>query len=265
MNSTIKDKKQFICHSGGATGADTYFEKIGENYGVLTKAYSYKTASHKSKNKVEISESDFLEGIHKIEIAKKTLKRKTYNKFMPLLSRNWQQIKNSNQVFAISEICKRHGLEYVTGGTGWAVQMAIDNKKEVYVFDQEQDAWFKWSYGKSKFNVLKKIPTITETNFAGIGTRKIKENGIQAIEDLYEASITDYKMKQLIIELTEKQHTKMIEHLQRGTTLNINSESFSGFDIRLCCVDGNLSSWVEVEMFGMIDLGEVNWDIKEKN
>ncbi|CAM4162113.1 hypothetical protein FLAN108750_13480 [Flavobacterium antarcticum] len=265
MNSTIKDKKQFICHSGGATGADTYFEKIGEKYGVLTKAYSYKTASHKSKNKVEISESDFQEGINRIEIAAKTLKRKTYNKFMPLLSRNWQQIKNSNQVFAISEICKRPGLEYVAGGTGWAVQMAIDNRKDVYVFDQEQDAWYKWSYGKSKFNVLKKVPTITETNFAGIGARKIKENGIQAIKDLYEASITDYKMKQLIIELTEKQHGKMITHLKRGTALSINSESFSGFEIRLCSVDGNLSSWVEVEMLGMIDLGEVNWDIKEKN
>lgn len=264
MSSTKNDKKQFICHSGGAIGADTYFEKIGENYGVLTKAYSYKTTSHKGKSKVEISESDFLEGIERIEIAKKTLKRKTYAKFMPLLSRNWQQIKNSNQVFAVSEICKRPDLEYVVGGTGWAIQMAIDNKKEVYVFDQEQDAWFKWSYSKSRFNVLKNAPTISDTNFAGIGTRKIKENGIQAIQKLFETSFKNHKTKQLIIELTDKQHTQMMEHLQRGTTLNINSESFSGFEIRLCCLDGNISSWLEIEMLGMLNVGEVDWEINEK-
>ena len=265
MNSTTKDKKQFTCHSGGATGADTYFENIGEKYGVLTKAYSYKTSNHKSKNKVEISESDFQEGIEMIEIAAKTLKRKINYKFMPLLSRNWQQVKNSNQIFAICEICKRPDLEYVAGGTGWAIQMAIDHKKEVFVFDQEQDAWFKWSYAKSKFAVLKNTPKITQQDFAGIGARKIKENGIKAIEKLYETSFKNHTMKQLIIELTEKQHTEMMNHLQRGTTLNINSESFSGFEIRLCCMDGNISSWVEVEMLGMIDIGEVDWAIKEKS
>ena len=69
-------------------------------------------------------------------------------------------------------------------------------------------------------------------------------------------------MKQLIIELTDKQHLQMMEHLQRGTKLNIEEETSSGFEIRLCCVEGNLSSWVEVEMNGKIDLGEVNWRIK---
>lgn len=69
-------------------------------------------------------------------------------------------------------------------------------------------------------------------------------------------------MKQLIIELTDKQHLQMMEHLQRGTILNIEEETSSGFEIRLCCVEGNLSSWVEVEMNGKIDLGEVNWRIK---
>jgi hypothetical protein len=264
MNSTKNDKKQFICHSGGAKGADTYFENSGENYGVWSKAYSYKTASHKGKNKVEISESDFQEGIKKIQIANKTLKRKINYKFMPLLSRNWQQIKNAEQIFAISEICKRPGLEYVSGGTGWAVQMAIDNKKEVFVFDQEQNAWFKWSYAKSKFWVLGTEPLITTTNFAGIGIRKIKPNGIEAIEKLFESSFQNHKMKQIIIELTDKQHLKMMEHLRRGTTLNINAETFSGYEIKLCCVDGNISSWVEVEMNGSIDLGEVYWEISEK-
>jgi hypothetical protein len=176
-----------ICHSGGAIGADTYFEEIGQLYGVKTLAYSYKTNYHKSKNKIEISETDFLEGVENIKIASKTLQRKGYHKHLNLLSRNWQQIKNSHQVFAISKIIFKN-IECVSGGTGWAIQMAIDNRKEIYVFDQEQDAWFKWSYSNAKFCILKNTPKISKLNFAGIGARKIKENGIQAIENLYKLS-----------------------------------------------------------------------------
>jgi hypothetical protein len=32
---------------------------------------------------------------------------------------------------------------------------------------------------------LKDVPSITEQDFAGIGTREIRPNGIQAIRDVY--------------------------------------------------------------------------------
>ncbi|WP_366187226.1 hypothetical protein [Flavobacterium ovatum] len=188
MDNKNKQQKQIICHSGGAIGADTFFEAIGELYGVKTMAYSYKTPYHKSKNKVEISELDFLKGVQKVEIAQKTLKRKTFHKHLNLLSRNWQQIKNAKQIFAVSKIIFKSGVECVSGGTGWAIQMAIDTKKEVFVFDQEQNTWFKWSYTKAKFYTLKTAPKITKRDFAGIGARKIKQNGIRAIEELYKLS-----------------------------------------------------------------------------
>lgn len=69
------------------------------------------------------------------------------------------------------------------------------------------------------------------------------------------------KMKKIIIELSDKQHKQMMEHLQKNTEMNIEAETFSGYSISLCCVDGMFSSWVEVEMNGKIDLGEVNWKI----
>lgn len=69
-------------------------------------------------------------------------------------------------------------------------------------------------------------------------------------------------MKQLIIDLSEEQYNAMTNHLQNGATLNIENETFSGFEIRLKCIEGNLSSWVEVEMNGSVDLEEVNWEIK---
>lgn len=42
------------------------------------------------------------------------------------------QVKNSDAVFAIGHLVR--GI--VDGGTGWAVQMAIDDGKPVYVYDQ---------------------------------------------------------------------------------------------------------------------------------
>lgn len=190
------DLTKIICHSGGAEGADSYFESIGVEYGVNTNAYSYKTKYHESINKVEISDNDYEEGIKAITIANRTLNRYGISKYMNLLARNWAQVKYSNEIFAIGTIIpkgKRNSKGYynksefdiVDGGTGYAVQMGIDNNKTVYVFDQERDSWFRWSYTSFKFIELKKIPIITTENFAGIGTREIKKNGIEAIENLY--------------------------------------------------------------------------------
>ncbi|WP_188051096.1 hypothetical protein [Flavobacterium sp. GP15] len=177
-------KTIIICHSGGAIGADTVFETIGESYGIITLAYSYKTLEHQSKNKIEINEESFLVGVAKVHLANKTLQRKINYIYINLLARNWQQIKNSDQVFAVSKIIFKN-IECVSGGTGWAIQMAIDHQKEIFVFDQIQDAWFEWSYSDSKFCILESCPKITSLNFAGIGIRKITINGINAIEDLY--------------------------------------------------------------------------------
>ena len=113
---------------------------------------------------------------------------------MNLLARNWPQVKYSQQVFAIGVIVnpgERGSKGYVSnakyqvidGGTGYAVQMAINNIKDVYVFDQSKKCWFKWSYITSTF-IKCDPPKITSQDFAGIGTREINSDGIKAIEDL---------------------------------------------------------------------------------
>lgn len=181
-------QNNFRCHSGGAEGADSYFEEIGQKYGVQTLAYSYKTAYHKSKNKVELSESEFQEGILHVNIANETLNKFKIKRYMKLYSRNWFQIKNSEQIFAISSLIYKDNREFVKGGTGWAVQMAIDNNKEVFLFDQKKDSWFCWDYQENKFKIRDETPSITATNFAGIGARIIDEKGIKAIDNLFQKS-----------------------------------------------------------------------------
>lgn len=191
------DLTKITCHSGGATGADTVWDEIGEEFGVKTKAYSYRTKSHVSPNKVEISDQDYEDGVIQITKANKTLGRFGIHKYMSLLARNWAQVKYSKQVFAIGTIIKageksvkgyknNSKNDVVDGGTGYAVMMAINQENDVYVFDQIKDKWFRWSYNSLRFVELKEVPLITEQDFAGIGTREIQPNGIKAIRDVYE-------------------------------------------------------------------------------
>ena len=190
------DLTKIVCHSGGAIGSDTYFETIGANYGVKTRAYSYKTKYHTTDNKVEISDEDYKEGVIEITKANKILKRFGIHRFMNLLARNWAQVKYSEEVFAIGTIVEpgkkgskgfynKSEFQVVDGGTGYACMCAVNNSRPLYVFDQDKDKWFRWSYTSLKFIEVKEILKINFENFAGIGTREIKPNGINAIEDLY--------------------------------------------------------------------------------
>ena len=199
--TTLKPYKpeKITCNSGGAEGSDSYWELFAEIYGMSVNAFSYKTKKHKSPHKVEITEEDYEEGISKIKKANKSLKRKGIDKYMNLLARNWAQVKYSDEIFAIGHIVKNGDTsktgfivtsesDSVDGGTGYAIQMAIDSTKTVYVYDQDDKSWYKWSYIIDKFIKLKGTPLILCKNFAGIGTRNLNEYGKKAIEDVFAES-----------------------------------------------------------------------------
>jgi len=192
--------KPYVCHSGGAQGADFYFENFGNKFHVRTIAYSYKTPFHNSLLKKELTEQEFFEGCEKIEIANVALNRFKYQHMLKLLARNWFQVKYSDEVFAVGSIKSRKGnIQFLKGGTGWAVQMAIDRGIPVYVYDQDQLRWFSWSYALKMFQVCVDNPIITKKNFTGIGTRRINLFGINAIEDLYERSFGKKKLNILYL------------------------------------------------------------------
>jgi len=188
--------EETTCHTGGAIGADTIWELYSMIYGANVKAYSYKTKSHKSKNKIEISEDDYYEGVEKIKKVNKILSRKNVDKYMNLLARNWAQVKYSKEIFAIGNIVKEGDISKsgysvkcksssVDGGTGYAVHMGILAEKTIYVFDQKKLSWYKWSYILEDFLKIKDTPIIQSTDFAGIGTRELSPEGELAIEEVF--------------------------------------------------------------------------------
>ena len=184
---------KYICHSGGCPGSDMEWENEGNKYGVTTIAYSFHNHVQEGKNPKILTVNELAEGWTHVKLADRTLKKNVESLDSPymknLLCRNWFQVKNADAVFAIGKLIDRHTVD---GGTGWAVQMAVDSDKPVFLFLQDSmgGGWFRympivgfeWNRGD--------VPVLTE-NFAGIGTRAINEYGKEAIRKVYSESISE--------------------------------------------------------------------------
>ena len=167
--NTDNDPKTYTMHSGGAYGADTDWTSVGTLYGMQTFNHYYYGSKTPNGN-ILISKADYEEGIKQVRIANNELQRKGADKYYNLLGRNWMQVKNSDAIFAICTLQRGR----VDGGTGWAVQMAIDNRKPVHIFDLNTQKWYTYNFQSRTFE-SEETPKLTK-NFAGIGTRSIDPN-----------------------------------------------------------------------------------------
>jgi hypothetical protein len=177
----------YICHSGGCPGADMEWENQGLQYGIKTIAYSFYNHFQEGKNQKILTVDELKEGWENVLIANETLKRYPQGQSQyvkNLLSRNWFQVKNSDAIFAIAKSVKGTVVE---GGTGWAVQMAIDCDKPVFVFLQGSigGSWFRYMPIVGFECLWGEIPKLPQ-NFAGIGTRELQDSGKEAIKRILE-------------------------------------------------------------------------------
>lgn len=181
--------KDYINYSGGAKGADTMWREIGKEFG-LGKQVDYRPQDlSKLTNEQQLEvENAYLNSIN-------VLKRK----FVPkeiyiggLIRRDYLQAKAADAIYAISTILQidtkdskgninKSGKEVVSGGTGYAVEMGIQMNKTVYVFEQNKNVWTMWN---GFYFEICETPILTK-KFAGIGTREINQNGLQAIKNCY--------------------------------------------------------------------------------
>lgn len=181
---------EFTNHSGGAIGSDTFWDLTARRYGFNNHNHYWLNNKTPIGN-VEISKDDEIEGQLKATIAARQMGRieETHQVRDERIIRNWCQVKYAEAIFAIGKIMNAGGqLNYgkiakiiqVQGGTGYAVQMAINENKPVYFFDLLSKKWYlnydnKWS---AVF-----APTLTK-NWSGIGTRQLTIDGENAIIDV---------------------------------------------------------------------------------
>jgi len=194
--------KGYVNHSGGALGADTAWGEEGSKYGVVSRHYYFGEKTPSGNVRLDLNDEDLVsECDREYEKAAKTLGRNpAKNPFSRnLLRRNWIQVKNSEEIFAIGKWdTPDPDCVYVSGGTGYAVEMALDHGKKVNFFEQEREGdpsfkgqWWKMECVDDGIDIepMGSAPVLTR-NFAGIGTRKINANGLRAIRDCYIATLS---------------------------------------------------------------------------
>jgi hypothetical protein len=204
---------EYTNYSGGAIGSDTAWAEIGKEFGI-GKQVDYKPQTLQKLTPEQIKEVEDAYQKAASDLGRKPL---TYDWNNPnaknaegksiyysggLVRRDYLQAKAADAVFAVGKILEEGDTNskgykvkalQVDGGTGYAVQMAINLGKPVYVFDLNYNVWMKYNPEglvdsdipgqKGRFDQTD-TPVLTK-KFAGVGTREINEAGKQAIRDVY--------------------------------------------------------------------------------
>lgn len=189
---TSTNPKDYKLYSGGAVGSDTEWANVANEYGLgKTVHYRPETLDVLTPEQMQEVETQYAAAANRL--GRKLLDANSY--VGKLVRRDYLQAKAADEIFAIGHILSPGSknskgytvnsvISSVDGGTGYAVQMAIDLHKPVHVYDQVYKQWYKFDYNDNTF-VVEDTPTLT-TNFAGIGTRQLSEDGKQAIRDVFE-------------------------------------------------------------------------------
>jgi hypothetical protein len=171
--------------SGGATGAEAAFGEAAERWGVREVNYTFD--GHKQE-RVQgsqlLSARELASGDVSLAYVSKRLHR-TYQAESSLIKRVlqtlWHMVSKSQQVFVVGQI-QPDGT--VVGGTGWSVELARMWRREVWVFDQQRTAWFRWDGADWTAGT----PRIASLHFCGTGTRYLTPEGSAAVAGLFDRS-----------------------------------------------------------------------------
>lgn len=193
QNQLLTKMNEITNYSGAALGSDKYWESLGKEFGIRkTVNYEKETLSVLTQEQLKEVENAYQKAVR--DLGRGILSADSDGG--KLVRRDYLQAKAADAVFAVSAIVEpnqkdkkgytnKTSKQIVEGGTGYAVQMGINLGKTVYVFDQNKNSWYTWN-GNSFIQT--QTPILT-TKFAGIGTRELKENGKQAIRDVYTTTL----------------------------------------------------------------------------
>ena len=171
--------------SGGARGAEAEFGACAEEWGLTELNFSFDGRDpERSRGLVNLTEEELAQGaVSQVYIQAKMHRQYPDTPFFRrMLQTIWHQVSTAGEVFCVGAV-QADGT--VRGGTGWAVELARQWHKPVYVFDQEKGGWVCW---KETAWETATDPVIAERRFCGTGTRSLNAAGKQAIRELFTRS-----------------------------------------------------------------------------
>jgi len=185
--------------SGGAEGADRAWANAASKLGIPV--FNFTFGKHQAQAMLnkglprKLSEVELERANTEVAKSSESLDRpvdKMSEYVYNLIRRNWSIVNNTDAVYAVAPILRQGKLtmKAVDGGTGWGVDMAIRNKKDVYVFDNSSkdkhqgaitNRWHKYNRTLGRFEEVVEPPKPPK-NWAGIGSREISKSGENAME-----------------------------------------------------------------------------------
>lgn len=179
-------------YSGAAIGSDKAWEEAATKAGIKVKNYTATNWDKLSNEERERLDKEYQEVVN--ILGRKVLDINSYSG--KLVRRDMLQADKADAIFAIGTVASNG---YVDGGTGYATTRGILRGIPVYLFDQSDSTWKVWDKEQSKF-----VPTIQPSltkNAAVVGTRKLQDNGKEAINSIF---TTKPQQEQKVEEPTEK-------------------------------------------------------------
>jgi len=193
----------YTCGSG--FGVDNVAEETAKDYGMqmeIMKLPQHSRGSCNSPATVELMRT----ADEAIQNAAVTLKRKVPSHFytFSILQRNYHVVKKAHTLFAFGHI--HPNRKEVRGGTGWTIQLALDQAKDVFVFDEDKRKWYS---AERKYdvdpvtNLLKirtefipwgstELPTLHQSS-AVVGSQLIDQDTQKEVKDLFHRTFCTVK------------------------------------------------------------------------
>jgi hypothetical protein len=177
-----------ILFSGGAPGAEAAFGAAAERHGVeevnftfdghrIVRSRGVRVLNHEELASGDVSLEYVARLMHRRYTDAPTIRR--------VLQTLWYQVNSGQEVYVVGTI-----LDDLTvrGGTGWGAEFAKICNKPLFVFDQAQDSWFRWT--SAAWEPPTEPIVIAHEHVTGTGTRTLDDNGRAAIDGLFERSFS---------------------------------------------------------------------------
>ena len=174
-----------ILYSGAAQGAEAAFGEAAERHGIQEVNFTFDGHSDARTRGIRVLTSEELrQGDVSLAYVSRLMNRKYPDTplFRKVLQSIWHQVNNGHQIFVVGAILPD---QTVRGGTGVAAEYAKFFNKPLFVFDQTQNGWFRWT---GDAWTPASDPKVTERHFTGTGTRFLEANGRTAIDKLFARS-----------------------------------------------------------------------------
>ncbi len=179
-----------VLYSGGAAGTEAAFGQAAERFGVNEVNYTFDGhVQVRSRGAHPLTEAELEAGDVSLSFVAHRLKRDygEGNMLRRVLQSLWHQVGEAQEVFVIGTI-QPDGT--VTGGTGWAAELARMWHRRLWVFDQEKGSWYTWieptGAPEGPSGWVPGVAEISAARFCGTGTRYLQKSGAEAIAALFE-------------------------------------------------------------------------------